>query len=509
MSAVSLKYMVVFFKAVVIGLLAVSVSVLIVKFGIMVTLMGIFLPVGILLLYQVFKSPETGLWITFIANYFVLGLTRYIPAPLGLSIDLLLVLTLMAVFFKYFKQRHRWLAAKSDLTLLAAIWFLYALFQFVNPEAVSRVAWFYAMRGIALYMLLTVPLVFMLFNKPKHLKRFFTFWLIFALVGVIKGLQQKYLFLDPWEQQWLNSGGALTHLLFGKLRIFSFFTDAGQFGAAMGHSGVVFAIVALNEKKMKDKLIYGLSALLFFYALMISGTRGAIAVPVGGFFMYLLLRRNFRLLLAGGVLGVMVIVFFMFTTIGQNNYEIRRIRTAFDKDNPSLRVRIENQNRLKGYLATRPFGGGIGSAGNWGQRFTPNTFLANVPTDSWYVMIWAEQGIVGLMLHLFILFYVLIKSSWVVSFKVKNEWLRGRLQALVAGLFGIMLASYGNGVLGQMPTGIIIYMSMAFMFMADKLDRQLSEKDEPFVNQDYLSDSRISMYPFSVMKKGKDDSQNK
>ena len=39
-----------------------------------------------------------------------------------------------------------------------------------------------------------------------------------------------------------------------------------------------------------------------------------------------------------------------------------------------------------------------------------------------------------------------------------------------------MVASYGNGVLGQMPTGIIIYMSMAFLFMAEKFDKELNKK---------------------------------
>ena len=128
-------------------------------------------------------------------------------------------------------------------------------------------------------------------------------------------------------------------------------------------------------------------------------------------------------------------------------------------------------------MASRPFGGGIGSSGNWGQRFTPNTFLANTPTDSWYVMIWAEQGVVGLLLHLGILFYVLIKSSYYIMFVIKDDWLKTQLTALTAGMLGIMLASYGNGILGQMPTGIIMYMSFAFMFMGPQFDEQIAKKN--------------------------------
>jgi hypothetical protein len=37
---------------------------------------------------------------------------------------------------------------------------------------------------------------------------------------------------------------------------------------------------------------------------------------------------------------------------------------------------------------------------------------------------------------------------------------------------GIMGASYGNGVLGQMPTGILIYVSWAIIFMGLQLERE-------------------------------------
>ncbi|MFA8437180.1 MAG: O-antigen ligase family protein [Marinifilaceae bacterium] len=459
-------------------LLSVAYAFLIAGNGLMWALGGIILPFLLLFLTRTFQNPEIGLWTAFIFNYFVLGLTRYIPAPFGLSIDLLLILSILAVFFKHFKQKSIWRKAKTDLTLLAAIWFMYGLFQLINPETVSRVAWFYAMRGISLYMLLSVVLGQILFDEKRHLSAFLWLWFFFALLGVAKGLQQKFLFLDPFEQRWLNAGAAVTHVLFGKLRVFSFFSDAGQYGAAMGLAGVVFGIIALHTTSLKYRIIYTTGAALFLYALMISGTRGAIAVPFGGAILYVILGKNIKLIATGFLLGVAVFVFFKYTTIGQNNYEIRRLRTAFDPEDASLQVRLANQRILKSYLASRPFGGGIGSAGNWGKRFTPHTFLANVATDSWYVMIWAEQGIVGLLLHLSILFYVLIKASYIIMYKLKNKWLKIRMQALASGMFGILLASYGNGVLGQMPTGLIMYLSMAFLFMAPKLDRKLSSTTE-------------------------------
>ena len=125
-------------------------------------------------------------------------------------------------------------------------------------------------------------------------------------------------------------------------------------------------------------------------------------------------------------------------------------------------------------MATRPFGGGLGATGNWGLRFTPQSFLANTATDSWYVMIWADTGVVGLVYYLFMIFFILITGSINVMSKIKSEDLKVQITALCSGMAGIMMASYGNGVFGQMPTGILMYVGMVFMFIAPEIDKKLT-----------------------------------
>jgi hypothetical protein len=431
-------------------------------------------------LYSVFMFPKVGIIAIYLLNFTAIGLARYIQGvPLGLSIDANFILIYAALFFMSFFKKIPWENARNDLVLLAIIWYGYALFQLLNPEAVSRVAWFYAMRGVALYMLFTIPLIFILFNSRKDMETFLKIWAVLSIIGTLKGMMQIFFGVDSFEQAWLDAGNASTHIIFGKLRVFSFYSDAGQFGAAQGHAGVVFLILALSEKRSKKlKTLYFIASILGFYGLMISGTRGAMAVPVMGFAIYLILKKNMKVMLIGVVLGLSVIVFFKFTTIAQENCTIRRMRTAFNPtEDASYLVRRSNQKKLKSYLASRPFGGGIGSAGNWGLRFTPNTFLANTPTDSWYVMIWAEQGIIGLLLHLTILLYILFKSIYLIMFKIKDKEIHAIMCALASGYFGILVASYGNGVLGQMPTGIIIYTSMAYLFLARRLDNGQIEND--------------------------------
>ncbi|HNY01466.1 MAG TPA: O-antigen ligase family protein [Bacteroidales bacterium] len=450
-------------------------GVLIARWGFMVELFLVALPLLLIILTAIFLRPGLGLYLVFVLNYFALGIYRYLNMiPWGLTVDILLVITYLSLVLQMFHRKVEWGRARNDLVLLAALWFLYSFLEMLNPEAGSRVAWFYSVRGISLYMILTIPLVFVIFHRRSDMRMFFLLWGIFSLMGSLKGIQQKFIGLDPWEQRWLDEGGAAQHLLFGELRIFSFFSDAGQFGAAQGMAGVVFGILALGEKNRRRKLFYAMVALPALYSMMISGTRGAISVPFAGILLYIVMKKNYKVMTIGLAALVAVFVFFNYTFIGQSNSTIRRMRTAFNPEDASLQTRLTNQQRIKGYLSSRPFGGGVGSTGSVGQKYNPGSFLSTVPTDSWYVMIWMEEGVVGLVLHLCILAYILGKAAFLAMFRLKNESVRTPVMAMAAGMAGIMVASYGNPVLGQMPVGIILYTCMAFMFMAPAFDREIT-----------------------------------
>ena len=215
--------------------------------------------------------------------------------------------------------------------------------------------------------------------------------------------------------------------------------------------------------------------------MLISGTRGAIAVPFAGFMTFFVLKKNIKVLSFGVLSVVLLFVFFKFTMIANGNDQIRRMRTGFDADNPSMQVRRNNQAILKGYLASRPFGGGIGHAGDKAQRFLPNAFLSHVATDSWYVMIWAEMGIIGLTLHLIILFFVIGMASFKVMFRIRDPITKLKMSALISGMAGIMVASYGNAVLGGLPTALLIYASMALMSKPEIFEDNNAEKESELI----------------------------
>jgi hypothetical protein len=431
---------------------------------------------GSVFLYYLFCYPIIGFYTAIALNFILLGLGRYVKdLPLGFGIDGILLLTYLALFMSRFKSRIDWTPAKKDITILVIIWFAYSIFQLANPEARSVEAWISG-RGIAFYPFLFIPLTLMFIDNQKKLSYFFYIWAAFSILATIKGILQMTFGVDTAEQEWLNEGSYKTHILFGKLRVFSFYSDAGQFGANQGYTGVVFLIYALSQQKIFNKLFFIIVGLLGLYGMIISGTRGAIAVPLAGFMTYFVLSKNIRVLIVGIAVLAMVFVFFKFTSIGQGNDQIRRMRTAFDPNDASLQVRLDNQKILKNYLVSRPFGGGIGHGGTKAQKYLPNAFLSNVATDSWYVLIWVEQGIVGLLLHLAILFYVMAKASLIVMFKIRDPILKYKISALIAGMAGIMVASYGNAILGQMPTALLIYATMAIILNTEVFEKEIEEK---------------------------------
>jgi len=466
----------------ILGLLLLTTTYLLSKNQLLPGLMIAAVPFVIIVIYINFKYPMLPLLLAFIMNYFAVGLTRYVPAPLGLAVDAFLVFTWLALFFSQFNNKVNWGKALNLYTLLAVVWFSYSILQIFNPEAISKEAWFYAMRGVSLYMLLVIPLAFIVLDAPKYLLLMLNLWAFFTVLGVLKGLSQKFIGVDPWEQHWLAVIGGKTHLLAGGLRVFSFFADSATYGGSMGFSGVVFTIIGLHSTRKIQKRIYLIIGMMAIYAMFISGTRGALAVPLSGFTLYALLSKQTKILIVGFLTIGLFFFFLKFTNIGNSNYEIRRFRGGLDKNNDSFQVRVENQKKFREYLKSRPFGGGIGSAGNWGLRFTPGTFLAETPPDGWYVQIWAEQGVVGLTLYAIVMGTFLLVNSFLILFIIKNLFLNRIAIAFTSGMFGIMAASYSSGALGQMPNGIIIFLSLAFVYMMPKWERnlQLNPGEDPF-----------------------------
>jgi len=290
-----------------------------------------------------------------------------------------------------------------------------------------------------------------------------------SLLGALYGIKQLFIGTDAAENRWLAAGAYKTHILNGKLRIFSFYTEAAQFGCSMAQIAIMGIILATGPYSFTKKTCYAIIGMIAFYAMLISGTRSAMFVLVGGGFLHLILSKKIRILLIGSIIGIAFFGVLKFTSIGSGNAQIVRLRTSVDPDDPSFQVRLMNQLILKDFLSSRPFGAGVGVLGTWGVMYNQDKFISTIPPDSLYVKVWAMYGIIGFLIWFGFMMFIVGKSAGII-WKTRDPILKNKLSALSAGATGILLCSYGNEVMNQMPSSIIVYVSWVFIWLSPRWD---------------------------------------
>jgi len=422
------------------------------------------------------RNPLLALFATIIYTFIlpVVGRETMVPFQFGVITELLLLLTWIGALVN--PKAADWQASANDLVLLTTIWFVISVLQIFNPAGASVMGWLSEIRTTALTMVLTVPLACALIRKEKHADIFLYLTIGWAVIAAVNGIKQLYIGLFPGEEAFLMAN-TKTHLIRGVLRVFSFYTDAAMFGASMAQVALISWVLALGPfTKWKRIMLFLISALLF-YAMMISGTRGAFFVFAGGV-AGLFLTKNFRLLLIGLFGLVLLFSFLKFTNIGQGNYQVRRLRTAVNPtEDASFLVRMNTQMMLRDYLADKPFGGGLGTIGNNGKEHNPGTFLAGLEPDSYWVKVWAMYGITGLVVWFCLMCYILGKCCRIV-WRTEDPKLKIKLVALVSATTGVFIASYGNEVINRTPASILAFISLAIIYNSRKWDTGTKQQKE-------------------------------
>ena len=456
-------------------LIVLSVGFATAEFGPLVPISLIIIAVLAALIVGIFKNPTAGFIATIVYCFTFFILVREVDGlPFGAGIEILLFLTWIATWVQF--RRYDWSLLKSDLVYLTLIWFVISVLEIANPAGASVMGWLQEIRTSALYPILFVPLAFLFFNTNKHLNLFLKLVVAFSLIALVYGLRQTLIGLTPGEQNFLDNGGAGTHLIWGRLRVFSFFSNASQFGVSQAHIGLVAFILALGPFKWWKKITLFLISAVLLYGMLVSGTRGALFALIVGGVTAIFLSKNYKILIIGAVILASGVSVLKFTTIGNGNYEIYRLRTALDPEDASLNTRFINQEILKDYLKSRPFGGGLGVTGYWGAKYNADKFLSKVPPDSYWVKVWVMYGVVGLVIWFSIMMYILGKGCGII-WNIQNKGLRYKLIALCSGAAGIFFASYGNEIMNDMPSVMIISISWAFIFMGPRLDRELANSE--------------------------------
>ena len=423
---------------------------------------------AVLFVIFLFRDPSVGLIALFIYCFTFGILTREVGGiAYGIGVEVLLLLTWISVIIQ--NKRYDWKLLNNALVKLTLVWFIISVMEVANPAGASVMGWLQEIRSTALLPMLLIPLVFLLFDSEKKMNMGLILLLALSLFATLNGLKQQHIGLSPGEQRFLADGGAETHLLWGKLRVFSFYSDSGQFGASQASFVLIAAALFIGPFKSWKRALAFMAAALSFYGMLISGTRGALfTLIVGGFFI-LGLAKDFKLVFAGGILIVLFVAFLKFTTIGNSNYEIFRLRSAVNPKEASLNVRFKNQRTLARYLKDYPFGGGLGTIGKWGKEHNKGKFLSTIEPDSYWVKVWAMYGIVGMTLWFSMVMYLLGICSGII-WKLKDQRLRYKGIAMIAAASGLFFCSYGNEVMNSMPSSIVYSVCLTFIFLCRKFD---------------------------------------
>lgn len=421
-------------------------------------------------------NSKSILFLTLIYGFIVKLFTRQLNLDLPADI-IALSLPLFGLVLTVFKPASQdWEGLRSDLFYIILAWFIISVLEVFNPAGASVDGWLREIVPVALIPLLIVTLSLLALRTNKDLDKFLFIVVGLSTIAALYGIKQIYFGLSRGDQRFLDEGGAITHMLWGRLRVFSFYSEAAQFGASQAHVSLLALILGLGPFKKKIKILLYVSSALMFYGMLISGTRGAFFALIVGGIVAILLSKKFKVLFIGGIIGICFICFLKFTYIGNGNYNIYRFRSALNPDDPSLNVRFNSQKLLKDYMDSRPFGGGLGVIGYYGMKYNPDKFLSKVQPDSYWVKIWAMTGIVGFTIWFGMMMFILGKCCGIV-WKIEDEKLRIKGIAITSGIAGILFCSYGNEVMNTIPSSIVIYMSWVFIYKMPKLDQDIRENN--------------------------------
>lgn len=429
---------------------------------------------------KAFDDRVLSLSFILIADFAIPVLEHYIYGmSIGLLMDFMIIFNAVTLLCSSFTGSKSPNTVTIDLVAAIGVWTLYCLVEIFNPNMRNFGVWLSAMRSMALYFFAVTIITELAITDFKKLMVFIRIWSVFVLIAFLKVMYQKYIGWTPGDRFFLEvMDGKRTHLIYYGTRFFSVFSDAANFGGSMGMAMVVFAIAGMHGRSLGESIYFFIVAACACIGMFLSGTRSALPVPVAGIMVYLVLIKDFKKMIPLALVCAIAVGLLAFTEIGQSNTAIRRARTIFHRqEDQSYLVRKQNQKELRTHMKALPFGNGLGMSAGRAQKhgdFSPLTFY---PTDSWIVQLWVETGIVGLLIYLCVMCYVFARSAFLIFFKLKNRRLKGICAGLLSGILGLFVMSTNNEVFTQFPNSILVYVSIAVLFVSPQIDQRMQENE--------------------------------
>lgn len=458
------------FGFVLLGLAGVVVALAITKMGIAGGALIIVGSLIIPILYAIVAYPKIGIWILLVTAYTLfLIMSLGINFPFGTMMDGLQVLLFIGFFIKQ-RNKPNWADLKGPVSVVILIWITFNILEIANPAAESRLAWVYTIRSVALVMLTYFVFLYNI-RTIEFIRLIFKTWICLALFAALWGLKQEYIGFSANEEAYLHSDPNIASLLFidGHWRKFSFLSDPVAFSYNMVVASILCMALMTGPIKKWKKGVLAFVTFILLWAMLTSGTRGAyVLVPVT-LILFAILKFNRRILQIS-VAGAVVILGLIF--VPTSNPTLYRFQSAFKpSDDASFNVRKANQKRIQPYILSHPMGGGLGATGAWGQRFAPNSYLANFPPDSGYVRVAVELGWIGLLIFCSLMF-IILRTGIINYYAIRDPELKTYCLAMTLIIFAFNIGNYPQEAVVQFPSNVYFYLVAALITITYQLDKQ-------------------------------------
>ena len=416
--------------------------------------------------------PKFGILAYLLIAYLLFGVMRMnlTTFPLGTIMDALLMLLVVGVFIQL-KYRPDWGFLRSPISIMIIIWIIYNFIQVFNPAAESKMAWLYTIRSLALIMLTYFVFAYHI-RDVKFIRQIIKLWIGLSVFAALYGFKQQFIGFTSYEEAYLYSDPIIQQLLFinGQWRKFSIFSDPTAFSYNMIVSALLCVGLMFKPMAAYKKGILAIFIFIFLSNMLFSGTRSAyILIPVG-IIMLTVLIFNKKILLISGIAAVFMAVIILMPT---SNPALYRFQSAFKPSNDaSFSVRTSNQKFIQPYIQSHPLGGGLGSTGVWGAKFSPHSFLASFPPDSGYVRVAVEMGWVGLLLFCILLF-IILKTGIINYFDMKDPELKSYCLGMVLIIYAITIGNYPQEALTQYPLNVYFFLVAALIDATRNIDKEM------------------------------------
>ena len=436
------------------------------------------IPLLVLLALASFHYRMFIFWILITINYFIQLKDLHLPIPTSLPNEMLEILLIALAIIDV--KNTRWERLGNMMFFALMMWCGFCTLQVLNDTCnlgINIGAWYTGARMMA-FQILYAFIVFSLYmDQPKNLMKYLCVWGALALFAVFWVWKQQNIGFTSAENAFIQGRGRSTHILQAGtlIRYFSIYNDAANYGIGIAATAVAFIIFGLTAKIKKYKYFFLIVGLACTWGMFPSGTRTAIACFMAGFVIYIFLSKSFKIAVPFTILFAFFVFILAFTNIGQGNQQIRRMRTAFDKNDASANTRAINQETMKKYMKDAPWGIGLGMGMDNVPANNKYNRMATIPPDSEYVFIWLRTGVVGLTLFLITTAIMFIGACWIVLFILKSPSLRGIGAGMCCAFVAIQLGGYGNQVLMQYPNCLVFYGALAIVYVLPWYEKEWIE----------------------------------